>query len=50
MIEEIEPSSYEEARRHKKWQDARLEEMSALRRNETWDLVPGTTPISSKWV
>lgn len=33
MIEEIEPSSYEEARRHKKWQDARGDERLAEERN-----------------
>lgn len=47
-----EPSSFEQ-RVMKKWENAMREGISALKKNETWDLVPlpaGVKPISCKWV
>ena len=35
-----EPASYEEACQSKEWQMAMNEEISALKANQTWDLVP----------
>jgi transposase InsO family protein len=48
-----EPTNYEEAAKNIKWRDAMEEEMTALRQNQTWELVPkpnGVKPISCKWV
>jgi hypothetical protein len=48
-----EPSCFEEAKGNKSWEDAMDEEMQALRKNETWDLVPkpkGVDPVTCKWV
>jgi hypothetical protein len=48
-----EPSNYQEASRIPEWQLAMSEELAALDRQGTWDLVPlpsHTVPITSKWV
>ncbi|KAJ3680984.1 hypothetical protein LUZ60_015473 [Juncus effusus] len=48
-----EPSCFEEAKCNKSWEDAMDEEMQALRKNETWDLIPkpkGVDPVTCKWV
>ncbi|KAL4280021.1 hypothetical protein GQ457_03G014930 [Hibiscus cannabinus] len=48
-----EPASYEEARVEPKWQAAMLEEIEALHKNQTWELVPkpeNYEPITCKWV
>uniref|UniRef100_A0A1J3F133 Putative mitochondrial protein n=1 Tax=Noccaea caerulescens TaxID=107243 RepID=A0A1J3F133_NOCCA len=50
---EEEPSSYDEAKGGKEWETAMKEEMNALKKNETWDLVPkpkDVQPVSCKWV
>lgn len=52
-MDEDEPSCYEEAKDSEDWQLAMDEEMKALMKNETWDLVPRTgsvCPITCKWV
>ncbi|KAL4279785.1 hypothetical protein GQ457_03G014780 [Hibiscus cannabinus] len=52
-IDEEEPASYEEARVEPKWQAAMLEEIEALHKNQTWELVPkpeNYEPITCKWV
>lgn len=52
-IYENEPSSYNEAKGVKEWEEAMNEEMHALVKNETWDLVPkpkDVKPVSCKWV
>ena len=52
-IDESEPSSYEDAKGNPDWEVAMKEEISALHKNETWDLVPkpeGVKPVSCKWV
>jgi hypothetical protein len=48
-----EPSTYQEASCISQWQLAMSEELAALDRIGTWDLVPlpsHTVPITSKWV
>jgi len=48
-----EPSTYKEASQIPEWQLAMSEELAALDRQATWDLVPlpsHTVPITSKWV
>ena len=48
-----EPSTYHEASRIPEWQLAMSEELAALDRQGTWDLVPlpsHAIPITSKWV
>jgi len=48
-----EPETFEEAFQHPKWIKAMEEEMVALDRNQTWELVPkpkDVKPISCKWV
>ncbi|CAJ2675738.1 unnamed protein product [Trifolium pratense] len=48
-----EPSSYEEAILDPLWQQAMTEELSALHKTDTWELVPlplGKRAIGSRWV
>lgn len=48
-----EPSSFEDAKGNAEWENAMREGISALKKNETWDLVPlpaGVKQISCKWV
>ena len=48
-----EPHNYLEASRHAGWQQAMREELQALEKNSTWDLVElphGKVPIGCKWV
>ncbi|KAK1643491.1 hypothetical protein QYE76_061296 [Lolium multiflorum] len=48
-----EPTSYRDAECHPEWQLAMAEEIAALERTATWDLVsppPGVRPITRKWV
>lgn len=48
-----EPETFEEAFQNLKWTKAMEEEIIALERNQTWELVPkprDVKPISSKWV
>ncbi|KAK8951797.1 hypothetical protein KSP39_PZI003445 [Platanthera zijinensis] len=52
-LDEREPASFNEATGVKEWEDAMREEMDALKKNETWDLVPkvdGIAPVTCKWV
>jgi hypothetical protein len=47
------PTSYRDAERHPEWQLAMAEEIAALERTGTWDLVSppsGVRPITCKWV
>ena len=49
----VEPSTYQEAARIPEWQLAMSEELAALDRTGTWDLVPlpsHAVPITCKWV
>lgn len=47
-----EPANYEEAKEDPKWQAAMEEEIEALNKNQTWNLVPkqeNCNPITCKW-
>jgi hypothetical protein len=47
------PKDWKEANRDPKWREAMLEELRALEKNKTWDLVklpPGKKAMSCKWV
>ena len=49
----LELTSYRQAVVHPEWQFAMVEEIAALERTGTWDLVslpPGVCPITCKWV
>ena len=49
----VEPTTYREAAVDPDWQHAMSEEIAALERTGTWDLVPlpsHATPITCKWV
>jgi hypothetical protein len=49
----LEPTSYRDAERHPEWQLAMTEEIAALERTGTWDLVSppsGVRPITCKWL
>ena len=53
LLADAENITFEEAVRDKKWQAAMDEEISAIERNETWELVElpkGHQPIGVKWV
>ncbi|XP_047332615.1 uncharacterized mitochondrial protein AtMg00820-like [Impatiens glandulifera] len=48
-----EPNSYNEAKNVKEWVTTMEEEMNALKKNETWDVVlkpPDTQAVTCKWV
>jgi hypothetical protein len=52
-IDDCEPSSFDEATSVKEWDDTMNDEMNALIKNQTWDLVPKpkeVKPITSKGV
>ena len=52
-IDDCEPSSFDEATCVKEWDDAMNDEMNALIKNQTWDLVPKpkeVKPITCKWI
>lgn len=47
-----EPKSFLEARKYTKWNQAMIEELKSLKKNNTWTLVPlpsGRKPINCKW-
>jgi Reverse transcriptase (RNA-dependent DNA polymerase) len=51
--EDLEQVTYEEAAKKDKWRKAMEEEMTKLRQNQIWGLVPkleGVKQISCKWV
>ena len=53
VVEVREPESYVEAEKDVNWRAAMEEEMHALTKNETWDLVDvpkGVKPIGYGWV
>ena len=53
IVQDVEPTCFEEAIGNAKWQKAMDEEISALDENETWDLVPlpnSKNVIGCKWV
>lgn len=47
------PRDWKEAKPNPTWKEAMLEELTALEKNKTWDLVPfpvGKKLVSCKWV
>ena len=53
MVQDVEPTCFDEAVGNVNWEKAMDEEMVALYGNETWDLVPlpeGKNTIGCKWV
>ena len=53
IVQDVEPTSFEEAVGKREWEQAMDEEMAALDDNETWDLVQlpeGKKSIGCKWV
>jgi hypothetical protein len=52
-IDDCEPSSFDEDTGVKEWGNAVNDEINALIKNKTWDLVPkpkGVMPITCKWI
>ena len=53
VVQNVEPTCFEEAVGNVHWEDAMNEEMAALEANDTWELVPlpkGKNAIGCKWV
>ena len=53
VIQDVEPTCFENAVGNVHWDDAMNEEMAALESNDTWELVPlpkGKNAIGYKWV
>lgn len=53
LLLHYEPSSYKEAISNPLWQNAMQEELQALKKAQTWDIVPiahGMSVVGSKWV
>jgi hypothetical protein len=53
LINDCEPSCFDEGTGVKEWDGAMNDEMNALIKNQTWDLVPKpkeVKPITCKWV
>ncbi|MCO5554370.1 hypothetical protein L7F22_007900 [Adiantum nelumboides] len=53
IVQDKEPTSFDEAIGKIKWEQVMDEEMAALDVNKTWELVPlpeGNKPIGCKWV
>ncbi|GJR41372.1 retrovirus-related pol polyprotein from transposon RE1 [Tanacetum coccineum] len=53
FLASTEPKGFKSAAKDPKWDDAMCDEMSALKQNHTWDLVPHpsrTNVVGSKWV
>ena len=53
LMTTIEPVKFQDAIKEKVWSDAMNEEIRAIERNKTWELVTlpiGKTPIAVKWV
>lgn len=47
------PNDWREAKQDPRWHQAMLEELEALEKNKTWDLVPfpkGKKVVNCKWV
>ena len=53
LISAEKPTTFALAERDANWRRAMLEEMKAIKENDTWELVdppPGCRPIGLKWV
>jgi hypothetical protein len=48
-----EPSTFDEAAKHKVWKDAMVEEYESILKNDVWEVVPrpqGKSIVTSKWI
>jgi hypothetical protein len=48
-----EPSTFDEAVKHKVWKDAMIEEYESILKNDVWEVVPrpqGKSVVTSKWI
>jgi hypothetical protein len=48
-----EPSTFDEAAKHKVWKDAMIEEYESILKNDVWEVVPrpqGKSVVTSKWI
>jgi Reverse transcriptase (RNA-dependent DNA polymerase) len=53
ITHQTEPTTWEDANQHPVWQKAMNEELQALEKNHTWDIVSlpqGKKPVGCKWV
>jgi hypothetical protein len=50
---DLEPSTFDEAAKHKVWKYAMLEEYEPILKNDVWEVVPrpqGESIVTSKWI
>jgi hypothetical protein len=53
LVIDSEPSTFEEASKHKVWKDAMIEEYESILKNDVWEVVPrphGKSMVTSKWL
>jgi hypothetical protein len=53
LVIDSEPSTFEEASKHKVWKDAMIEEYDSILKNDVWEVVPrphGKLVVTSKWL
>jgi hypothetical protein len=53
LVIDSEPSTFEEATKHKVWKDAMIEEYESILKNDVWEVVPrpqGKSVVTSKWL
>jgi hypothetical protein len=53
LLIDLEPSTFEEASKHKVWKDAMIEEYDSILKNDVWEVVPrplGKSLVTSKWL
>jgi hypothetical protein len=53
LLIDSEPSTFDEASKHKVWKDAMIEEYESILKNDVWEVVPrpqGKSVVTSKWI
>ena len=53
LVAETDPVTFEEAVKSKKWREAMVKEMEAIKKNQTWELTHApkeVKPIGVKWI
>jgi hypothetical protein len=53
LVIDSEPSTFEEASKHKVWKDPMIEEYESILKNDVWEVVPrphGKSMVTSKWL
>jgi hypothetical protein len=53
LVIDSEPSTFEEASKHKVWKDAMIEEYESILKNDVWEVVArpnGKSVVTSKWI